>query len=106
MDRLHRITAVHDERSAMVEIDFTRDHAAAREIKVLDADAPTAEKLNRAQKQLLKEHAQWVYFNRNLRVYRGYQTYIFKPLQRFHWTESVAMMDASQIIAETLSATD
>ena len=105
-DRLHRVTALHDGRSAMVEVDFTRDHAAARDIKVLEADAAVAEKLNRAQKQLLKEHAQWVYFNRNLRVYRGHQTYIFKPLQRFHWTESAAMMDASQIIAETLGATD
>lgn len=105
-DRLHRVTVVHDGRSAMVEIDFTRDHTAARDIRVMRADAPTAEKLNRVQKQLLKEHAQWVYFNRNLRVYRGHQTYIFKPLQRFHWTESAAMMDASQVIAETLGAAD
>jgi hypothetical protein len=105
-DRLHRVTAVHDKSSAMVEIDFTRDHAAARETKVLDANAEAAEKLGRVQKQLRTEHAQWVYFNRNLRVYRGHQTYIFKPLQRFHWTESAAMMDASQIIAETLGTTD
>jgi hypothetical protein len=104
--RLHRVTAVHDKSSAMVEIDFTRDHAAARETKVLDANAEAAEKLGRVQKQLRTEHAQWVYFNRNLRVYRGHQTYIFKPLQHFHWTESAAMMDASQIIAETLGETD
>lgn len=105
-DRLHRVTAVHGKSSAMVEVDFTRDHAAARETKVLDANAEAAEKLGRMQKKLQAEHAQWVYFNRNLRVYRGHQTYIFKPLQRFHWTESAAMMDASQIIAETLGATD
>jgi hypothetical protein len=43
-----------------------------------------------------------VYFDRNLRVYEGTKTFVFKPMQRFHWTESQALMDARQIIAETL----
>ena len=46
---------------------------------------------------------QWLYFERNLRVYEGRKTYLFKPMQRFHWTESQALTDASEIIAETLS---
>lgn len=105
-DRLHRVTALHGKDSAMVEVDFTRDHAASREVKVLSASAAAAERLGRLQEKLQVEHAQWVYFKRNLRVYRGHQTYVFKPLQRFHWTESAAMMDASQIIAETVGGTD
>jgi hypothetical protein len=101
-DRLHRVTVVHDDDSAMVEVDFTRDHDAARRVELLRASSEVAKKLRTKRDELLEERAQWVYFNRNLRVYRGHQTYLLKPLQHFHWTESTAMMDASDLIAETL----
>jgi replication fork clamp-binding protein CrfC len=101
-DRLHRVTVVHADDSAMVEVDFTRDHEAARKVELLRATSEEAKRLRTKRKELLEERAQWVYFNRNLRIYRGHQTYLFKPLQRFHWTESAAMMDASDLIAETL----
>jgi hypothetical protein len=89
-----------------VEVDFTRNREKSKSVKLFRASSEEARKLQTKRKQLLEERAQWVYFNRNLRVYRGHQTYLFKPLQRFHWTESVAMMDASDIIAETLGAGD
>jgi hypothetical protein len=101
-DRLHRVTVVHDLDSAMVEVDFTRDHEAARRVELLRASNEEAKRLRAKREELLEEKAQWVYFNRNLRIYRGHQTYLFKPLQHFHWTESAAMMDASNLIAETL----
>lgn len=101
--RLHKVTVVHDrDHSAMIEVDFTTDHRAAAEINVTRADNEAAAALRKTRTKLLREHAQWVYFNRDLRVYRGRQTYLFKPLHRFHWTESAAMMDASQLIAETI----
>jgi hypothetical protein len=43
-----------------------------------------------------------VYFERNLRMYEETRTYLFKPMQRIHWTESQALADASSIIADTL----
>jgi hypothetical protein len=54
---------------------------------------------------LRKQCSQWVYFDRNLRIYEGTRTFIFKPMQRFHWTVSQAMVDAREIISETLQAT-
>jgi len=56
------------------------------------------------RQKLLEEIGQWVYFNRDLRVHDGTKTFILKPLQRFHWTESQAMVDASEIIAESVAA--
>ena len=43
-----------------------------------------------------------MYFERNLRMYEETRTYLFKPMQRLHWTESQALADASGIIADTL----
>lgn len=102
-DRRHRITAIVGGSSAMVEIDFTEDHSAAQEPQVVTASTAEAAALARTRSELLKERAQWVYFNRNLRLYRGRKAYIFKPFNRFHWVESAAMVDAGQIVAETLA---
>ncbi len=103
--RSHKITVVADEASAMIEIDFTTDHEAARKALIVSASASEAKALRQTRNRLLKDEGawQWAYFDRNLRIYRGRKTYLFKPLHRFHWTVSNALTDASQIIAETLS---
>ena len=100
--RQHRVTIVTDGESAMVEIDFTQDLKAAKRPWVLPANSEEAAALRKTKSKVLREKAQWVYFNRNLRVYRDRKTYVFKPLNRFHWTQSSALTDASEIIAETL----
>lgn len=100
--RQHRITIVTDGESAMVEIDFTQDLKAAKTPQVLPANSEEAAALRKTKSKVLREKTQWVYFNRNLRVYRDRKTYVFKPLNRFHWTQSSALTDASEIIAETL----
>lgn len=103
--RSHRVTVVTDAESAMIEIDFTKDHRRALKPEVLPVNAKEAKALQRTRERLLEDESawQWTYFNRNLRIYRGRKTYLFKPLNRFHWTQSVALTDASQVIAETLS---
>ena len=102
-ERRHAVTVVHDEHSAMVAIDFTRDREAAATLRVLRADAADATTLERTRRRLREKHAQWVYFDRALKIYRGRQTFLFKPRQRFHWTRTQAMLDAGDIIAETLA---
>ena len=103
-ERRHAVTVVHDEHSAMVAIDFTRDREAAAAPRVLRTDAAGAATLERTRRRLRAEHAQWVYFDRALKIYRGRQTFLFKPRQRFHWTRTQAMLDAGDIIAETLAS--
>jgi hypothetical protein len=61
-----------------------------------------ARELQTMQLFLRERRSQWIYFNRNLRIYEGTTTYIAKPMQRLHWLESQAMIDANEIIAETL----
>lgn len=103
--RSHKVTVVANTASAMIEIDFTTDHESARKPSICSASDAEAKALNQTRIRLLNDEGawQWIYFDRNLRIYRGRKTYVFKPLNRFHWTVSAALSDASQIIAETLS---
>ncbi len=101
--RRHRVSVVYDGLSGMIELNFMPG-SSARKISVDRADKSTARQLERTRRNLRKEHSQWLYFERNLRVYDGRKTYLFKPMQRFHWTESQALNDAADIVAETLSS--
>jgi hypothetical protein len=109
LGKRHEVNVVHDPLSGtvplsgMVAVDLTADLDRARTITVAEAGEATAQKLEKTRRRLRRERAQWVYFNRNLRIYEGTGTFILKPMQRFHWTESQAMFDAAEIIAETLS---
>jgi hypothetical protein len=96
---------VHDDLSGMVEVEFTKDaEAAHNEIRIIPATRDEAKALEQTRRNLRQQRSQWVYFDRNLRIYEGNHTYVLKPMQRFHWTESQAMADASEIITETLAS--
>ena len=108
LDQRFQVGVVYDKSSAsgMIQIDLIDDKAGARDITVVAAHSPTAKHLEKTRQRLRKQQSQWVYFDRNLRIYEGTKTFVFKPLQRFHWTESQAMLDAREIIAETLQLGD
>ena len=94
---------MYDEASGIIGVDFVRDTQAAQQVTISSANKATATHLEKARQRLRQERAQWVYFERNLRLYEGTRTFVLKPMQRFHWTESQAMIDARHIIAETLA---
>ena len=48
------------------------------------------------------QHSQWLYFERNLRIFDGNSIYLFKPKERYHWTTSQALLDADNILADIL----
>ena len=100
----HNVSIVHDDMSGMVAVELVKKPKASSRISVFRADKQEAKELAKARDRLQHEYSQWVYFNRNLRVYERNRTYLLKPMQTFHWTESQAMADASDIIAETLDA--
>ena len=86
----------------VVEIDLKRGKRPDQTVRVVN-DSPSADSaVLSLPSQLLEQRSQWLYFQRNLRIYQGTKTYLFKPMQRFHWTRSQAVDDAGDIIAETL----
>jgi len=104
LPKRHQVNIVYDDASGMICVDLVRDEQSARLVTVSSASTETAARLEKTRQRLRKERAQWVYFDRNLRIYEGTRTCVLKPMQRFHWTESQAMVDARHIIAETLAA--
>lgn len=104
-DRQHAVSVLHDERSGFVAIDFTTDTNRWHTVSVREAGSADAATLRQTRDRLRREHSQWVYFDRDLRIYQGRRTFLFKPLERFHWTRTQAMLDATEIIGDTLSST-
>ncbi len=103
LPKRHDVAVVFDDLSGMIRVDLVKANGRSRKVLVERADHPTAAELERTRRRLREERSQWIYFDRNLRVYEGTRTYILKPMQRFHWTESQAMIDAGEILAETIS---
>ena len=96
----HAVSVVYDGLSGMIQTELNADKSG--EI-VLRANTAAANELESTRSRLRNKRAQWVYFDRSLRIYEGTRTFLFKPMQRFHWTESQAMIDARQIIKETIA---
>ena len=96
----HEIVAIHDGASAMISIDLK--HNINPKPAIFKADQKAACEFEKIRQNLLKEHSQWFYFNRGLRIYKGTQTFFLKPMQKISWIKSQALVDAGEIIAETL----
>src|SRR5947209_19859001 len=100
----HQVGVVYDRHSGAVSIKLNQDGRSRITVTVEKADKAAASEFEKSRRALRKKHSQWLYFDRNLLVFHGSLTVLFKPLQRFHWTRSQALADADEIIAETLSS--
>ena len=98
----HRVDILVGDDSGLVAVDLTVGNGGHRAVNVWTASEQAARQLAETQRRLIEHRAQWLYFNRNLRIYEGSRTYVLKPLQRFHWTRTQAIQDATEIIAECL----
>jgi hypothetical protein len=98
----HRIDVLVGSGSGLVSVDLVAGNGGQSAVNVWTTSQPEADQLAETRRRLIEQRAQWLYFNRNLRIYEGSRTYILKPLQRFHWTRTQAIQDAAEIIADCL----
>jgi hypothetical protein len=98
----HKLTIIFDTSSAMAEVELIRGTVQTQRIAVEAASSALGAEFRGIRARLREKRSQWVYFERNLRIYEESRTYLFKPMQRVHWTESQALADAAGIIADTL----
>lgn len=102
----HNFVALCGSNSSMLQVDLVKNRLTRPEPRVVDVDSPTARGLEQVRRQLLQRHGQWLYYDRGLRIYQGSRSYVFKPLQYIHWTRTQALLDADELIAETLVGTE
>ena len=96
----HTVDALCDEFSAIVAIAVTT--GADTTPSVFHADEKAAVSLAKARDHLLKQHSQWLYFARDLRMYADNTVYMLKTLEQIQWTSRQAILDAGEVIADTL----
>jgi hypothetical protein len=102
----HDVCAVRGSDSAMLVVRVVNG-AAPRPV-LMDGSEETAAALVQTRKHLLKQHSQsqWLYFERCLKVYQDGAMFVLKPLEMIHWTRRQAILDAGEIVAETLGTQD
>jgi hypothetical protein len=98
----HRVNVMHASTSGIVHIELKRGRATAATVQAAD-DTVTAQ-LRTAERAITDAHEQWLYFDRNLFLYRNEAAYVLKPMQRLWWTRSQALADADELIAESLAS--
>jgi hypothetical protein len=98
----HRVDVLFGNGSGLVCLEIVHACKATQPIRILEASDHDARQLAETRSLLSEQHGQWLYFNRNIRVYEGLRTYLLKPLQHLHWTQTQAIQDASEIIADSL----
>jgi len=100
----HRVDIVYGGGAGMPIIEIVNGALGRLPVRVMKATDEAARGFADARSRLIEKHAQWLYFRRNLREYDPDtdKTYILKPLQRLQWTQTQAMQDAGDLIAESI----
>ena len=98
----HSLVVALGSSYGVVEIDLQKGKRPDQPVRIINGSPSAGSEVLSLPSRLLEQRSQWLYFQRNLRIYQGTKTYLFKPMQRFHWTRSQALEDATDIIAETL----
>jgi len=101
----HKIEVIHDNKSAMFSISIVAAQKAVP-FNIFDLDNENAKHLRIIRDTLRHRHSQWIYFDRGLKIYEAGKLYQFKPMQRLHWTGRQAILDADEIIAESLNESE
>jgi hypothetical protein len=97
----HSIEVLVDRELAVFSVFLERSDVAINPV-FHKATEKASQGLKFIRDRLRQKHSQWIYFDRALKVYEGGILYQFKPMQRLHWTRRQAVLDADDIIAETL----
>jgi hypothetical protein len=103
-DKRHQVDVMFGGGTGLVSVNIVSAGSVEQPVRVIEARSTDASELEKTRLLLSERRDQWLYFDRNLRVYDGPRTYILKPLQHLHWTQTQAIRDAGEIIADSLRA--
>jgi hypothetical protein len=102
--RRHQVLVATASAGIVVSVELLRDSERSKSTPLVrkgDDDAAVEDILKAARQKF----GQWVYVQRSVRIFSADQKliYIIKPARRLEWTETQAILDAGDIIAEVAS---
>ncbi len=101
----HQITANYSKSMVFLTIEHSENKLDGPVIVKKITNAELKEELKNLETNLKFEQGQWIYFQKNLRLFYGRTTYFVKSRQRLGWLQSQAFTDADEFIAEKLITT-
>ncbi len=101
--RRHRVTVLSAAAGIVATIELVNSNQTAKpSIRIAERDDQKfIDDILRAAEQ---EFAQWIYVRRSVRVFAGNKVHLCKPARRLEWTETQALLDAADVIAEVAEA--
>ncbi len=101
----HRIAARYSSSMVLLSIEHSENPHSSHVTVTEVVDAELKEELKRLETNLEFEQGQWIYFQKNLKLFQDRTTYFVKSRQRLGWLQSQAFTDADEFIAEKLKIT-
>jgi hypothetical protein len=97
----HKIVVLYSPKGICVSVTLTKQREAIMpEVRVAEGkEAATVKALLEAAET---KFSQWVYVKRSIRLEDGNTIHLIKPPRRLEWTETNALLDADDFIAETI----
>ena len=99
----HKITVLHSRQGVSVSIALVQLYSEAS-LEVRLAVGSEGEALRSLLQSAESKFSQWTYVKRSLRIFAGDTIHLIKPPRRLEWTETQALLDADDIIAEVIEA--
>jgi hypothetical protein len=97
--RHHAVTILISSAGIIATIELTESNRTAS-AAVRDAGQSEQNDVREILRAAERQYGQWAYVRRSVRVFSGRQIHICKPARRLEWTETQALLDAADIIAE------
>jgi hypothetical protein len=97
--RRHAITLLDSPTGLVATIELMEPGTAPK-IIVRDANHAEESDVHDILSAAEAQYGQWVYVRRSIRVFSGRKVHICKPPRRLEWTETQALLDAADVIAE------
>jgi len=100
----HKISFVNspDQDMVVCEVELVSANPQI-EVSFVNTNGQMKTSLSQLRKKLRQKFSQWIYVQRNLRIFDGPKVYICKGPRLIDWTTTQALNDADDLIAEVLS---
>jgi hypothetical protein len=98
--RRHRVTILNAPSGIVATIELANNGSAKAE--VISAGPSEEDEVQAILKAAEQQFSQWVYVRRSVRVFAGTKIHLCKPARRLEWTETQALLDAADVIAEVV----